>query len=1063
MRKRWLAMLLTVALAAVLAAGLLPGTVQAAEPDLPDWYFLFAIFKNVDADGVDKNDVSTHFKYTMTRDEVDFAKDNANTFQDYMNSLGVINAHVEVVEISTTVRELQRSTASDTASGTNGSFLGSEQAAPILRANGVNLDKYDHVTCIVDLDASMGYLAITGSEFENGTGHACMNFKSQAYLQQMGYLKKHDPSKDLTYLESAYAHELLHFMERLDKKWGKEFDLHKIWNTYYSGKETQCYTDLILNQFKKNASYGTGVDPIAWRYTPRVLRTTRELVIPNGVTAIGDYAFWKLDKLEKVTIPNSVTSIGKWAFAYCGSLKSVTIPAGVTSIEYCTFYQCGSLESVAIPSGVTSIGEHAFRECGSLSSVSIPKSVTTIESVAFYGTNLKDVHYAGTQAQWNAIRIGDYNTALTKASIHYNSAGTGGAPSQGGSKDLPEWYFLIAVFKNVNADCADSSGKAMHTTYSMTQEEVDIARENYENFVKYMNNVGVMSAHVDFLVIDTTVTELQEYESGSYLSAALAAPILKANGVDVDRYDHITCVVSLNITTGYLGVTGSAFENGTGAACVNFRNQDYARRQFRPKVADYPMGTFVHEYLHFMERMGKKWGSEFDLHTIRDTLYKPTSDDWYTCYTDVVLNRVNGAGAAGTGVFPIAWKFPPRLLRTSAEITLPAGVTGIGDNAFRGLTNLKKVTLPSGVTSIGKSAFYNCGSLESVTIPSSVTSIGDYVFYGCGSLKSMTIPNGVTSIGYAAFYECGALESVSIPGGVTSIGGYAFSKCGSLKTVTIPNSVTSIGEYAFRGCGSLKTVNISGGVASIDKWAFGECEKLTEIYLPSSVTDIGYAAFWKAGLTDVYYSGTQAQWNAIRFDEFNAALTGASIHYGGTSVSNPHSFSDVPNGAWYANAVNWAVDNNVTNGTGNNQFSPERICTRAEIIAFLWRAYGEPEPSSATRNPFTDVKAADWFYKAMLWAVERGIATGSGAFNPNAPCTRQDSVTFQYRAAGKPAVSGRNSFTDVASDAYYADAVVWAVAQGVTTGTGNNQFSPSKTCTRAEIVTFLFRDPNIRT
>ena len=1084
MRKRWLATLLTIVLAAVLAAGLLPGAVQAAEPDLPDWYFLFAIFKSVDTDGVDKNDGSTHFKYTMTRDEVDFARDNAKTFQDYMNSLGVINAHVDVVEINTTVTELQKSVASDTASGTNGSFLGSAQAAPVLRSNGVNLDKYDHVTCIVSLDASMGYLAITGSEFENGAGHACMNFKSRDYLQQTGYLKKHDPSQDLTYLESAYAHELLHFMERLDKKWGKEFDLHKIWNTYYSGKETQCYTDLILNRFTRNANYGTGVEPAAWQFPPRVLRTTSELVIPSGVTAIGEWAFYGMTNLKSVTIPGSVSSIGYAAFSYCDSLENVTIS-----------------------SGVTGIGGYAFYDCGSLTEICIPASVTDIGDAAFWNTGLTDVRYGGTQAQWNAIRFNKYNSALTNANIRYNSAGSGGTSSPGGAQDLPEWRFLIAVFKNVDADCVDSSGAAGHTTYSMTQEEVDIARENYERFVKYMNNVGVMSAHVDYLEIDTAVTQLQEYESGPYLSAALAAPILKANGVDLDQYDHITCVASLNITTGYLGVTGAEFENGTGAACINFRNLDYARRQFRPKVTDYPMGTFVHEYLHFMERMGKKWGSEFDLHTIRENLYTPTSDDWCTCYTDVILNRVKGTGETGTGVFPIAWQFPPRLLRTAAEITLPAGVTGIGDNAFRGLTNLKKVTLPSGVTSIGKSAFsncgslesvtvptsvtgigdyafygcgslktvnipngvtgigrsvfYNCGSLESVTVPGSVTGIGDYAFYGCGSLKTVNIPNGVTGIGYCAFYECGSLESVSIPGNVTSIGGYAFSKCGSLKTVTIPNSVTSIGEYAFRGCGSLKTVNISGGVTRIDKWTFGECEKLTEIYLPSSVTEIGYAAFWKVGLTDVYYSGTQAQWKAIRFDEFNSALTGAAIHCGDAPVSNTPSFSDVPNSAWYANAVTWAVDNSVTEGTGNNQFSPDRICTRAEIITFLWRAYGKPEPSS-TKNPFTDVKATDWFYKAVLWAVEQGIATGTSALNPNAPCTRQDSVTFQYRAAGKPAVTGGSSFTDVPSNAYYADAVNWTVKQGITTGTGSNQFSPGKTCSRAEIVTFLFRDSNIR-
>ena len=178
-----------------------------------------------------------------------------------------------------------------------------------------------------------------------------------------------------------------------------------------------------------------------------------------------------------------------------------------------------------------------------------------------------------------------------------------------------------------------------------------------------------------------------------------------------------------------------------------------------------------------------------------------------------------------------------------------------------------------------------------------------------------------------------------------------------------------------------------------------------------------------------------------------------------TTVTPPSTgFVDVPASAYYADAVKWAVEKGITTGTSATTFSPEASCTRAQMVTFLWRAAGSPAPK-ATTTAFTDLDKSAYYYDAVLWAVEKGITTGTSAttFSPNATVTRGQTVTFLYRFAGQPAVSGSSSFTDVNSSDYYAAAVQWAKEQGITSGTSDTTFSPTSDCTRGQIVTFLYR------
>ncbi len=208
----------------------------------------------------------------------------------------------------------------------------------------------------------------------------------------------------------------------------------------------------------------------------------------------------------------------------------------------------------------------------------------------------------------------------------------------------------------------------------------------------------------------------------------------------------------------------------------------------------------------------------------------------------------------------------------------------------------------------------------------------------------------------------------------------------------------------------------------------------------------GELEFQSAGLI----SGGKASWVFDHASDYAIVIDKES--------HEPMTFTDVPDTAYYAEAVNWAVAKKITEGIGNKLFGSNDPCTRAQIVTFLWRAAGSPGPK--TMSGFSDVPADSYYAKAVAWAVENGITggTGDGKFSPDATCTRAQAVTFLYRASGAPAVSGNAAFSDVATNAYYEAAVKWAEKNGITGGIGGGLFGSDNNCTRAQIVTFLYRN-----
>ena len=250
-----------------------------------------------------------------------------------------------------------------------------------------------------------------------------------------------------------------------------------------------------------------------------------------------------------------------------------------------------------------------------------------------------------------------------------------------------------------------------------------------------------------------------------------------------------------------------------------------------------------------------------------------------------------------------------------------------------------------------------------------------------------------------------------------------------------------------------------GGVVSTYTLTFdtnggSAIDKITK----DSGTTIDLAAYkpTRAGYTFAGWFSDKALTKAVTSVKLTANTTVYAKWTQSGTAENP--FVDVKEGAYYYDAVLWAVEQKITSGTSATTFSPDASCTRAQMVTFLWRAAGSPKVENG-KNPFTDVKADAYYYDAVLWAVEKGVTSGTSAttFSPDATVTRGQTVTFLYRNAGSPEVSGTMPFTDVEADAYYAKAVQWAVQQKITTGTSETTFSPMSDCTRGQIVTFLYR------
>ena len=450
-----------------------------------------------------------------------------------------------------------------------------------------------------------------------------------------------------------------------------------------------------------------------------------------------------------------------------------------------------------------------------------------------------------------------------------------------------------------------------------------------------------------------------------------------------------------------------------------------------------------------------------------------------------------------------------------SNVHLPESLTEIKDMAFYQCKGLQEIKIPRNTASIGKSAFMECAALETADIPDGMKSIGERAFMNCVKLAnvqdfstarydlpSVTIPEGVTKIEYKVFYNCGSLSRLNIPENVVQIDDRAAGECTALKKICFYGgapegihrlsfeNVTADAYYPYDMLTGTRAWTREkrkdyGGTLNWIAW-----DPDTEHTLELILSDIDLALPMRAShaMTAEFSleNGPGIFWESS--DKTIATVSRDGVITGrapGRAVIRASAegmdlfaecevrvqFQDATDtGKYYYDAVNWASDLNITTGymkegRPTGLFGVEDSCTREQIVTFLWRMKGAPEPE--TLASFTDMKADGYYVKAVSWAAENGITTGisKDKFGVGQKCTRAMCVTFLHRAAGEPdaAAAGSAVFTDVAPGKYYEKAVAWASEKGITSGYNDKygnptgRFGPEDFCTRGQIVTFLKR------
>ena len=844
----------------------------------------------------------------------------------------------------------------------------------------------------------------------------------------------------------------------------------------------------------------TGQHEMPW-YPYRSRITAAELY---NITSVCEDAFRRYPALRSVTFPDGLRSIGNYAFYDCWYLSSAVFPEGLQSIGNYAFYDCFDLRSTVFPEGLQSIGDSAF--CYSyLGSVVLPEGLQTIGDYAFRASGLTSVVLPESLQSFGDFAF--YNCEELKSVVLPEGLQSIGDSAFCGcsrlrSVNLPEGITALhGVFRNsgltsfsIPASLTEIDGHTFEGCSNLASFTV-----HPDNPVYWVGEDGILYASVDGEKVLVRCPPALE-GLGNY---AISPTV---NRLEICAFDTCrkldTVTVPENITE---------LPEGTFRSCTRLASAVFSEGL-------QSIGDHAFDNCYSLSSL-----------TCPEGLNSIGNYAFYDCenLSSVLLRE--GLNSIGNYVFYDC--------KNLSSVLLPEGLTSIGNYAFAYCENLSSVALPAGLQSLGDHAFFCCHTLPSVVLPEGLTSIENYAFYDCNHLRSVVFPEGLQSIGENAFSCCFNLHSVVLPEGLQSIGAYAFARCYDpntaphdlfsfaekqatqsytpLSSVTFPDSLQSIGTGAFFYCNRLSSAALPEGLQSIGDEAFKFCENLKSVVLPAGLTGIGYCTFWNCPLEDLYFGGTGEAWAAL--DPTNASVNAQRIHldatapeshwtgqvskapacttvgyqdmscpcgFAQTHVTMPalgHDFvegvctrcgktdyeaegaelpfGDVPETAYYAEAVAWAVNNGVAAGTSEDSFSPDENCSRAQLMTFLWRAEGCPEPVSQD-CPFTDVPADAYYTKAVLWAVEQGITSGTSdtTFSPKQVCTRAQTVTFLWRAEGSPApASGGLPFTDLVSGAYYYKAVKWAAQQGIVSGVSETSFAPNQACTRGQAVTLLYR------
>ena len=749
----------------------------------------------------------------------------------------------------------------------------------------------------------------------------------------------------------------------------------------------------------------------------------KSIDIPSTVTSIGESAFADCFSLEKIEL-GQIESLGANTFARCSSLEmakiqgssDVTYPTnmfgtwgtghsaaplktleiGAGKIQFSLSNQKDSIETVVLGDGVTEIPINFANGCTQLKSISLPDALTSVPNGAFMNcTKLAEVSISEKSKLTSIGNSAFLNTALTQIYVPQNVTSIG-------TSAFNRTPITVFDMSDVLAESMTVGDYAINNWYDSSKpEEYPEWKDNFKCI--YVSNSGAAASVKE---------KTSNCKYAFFVTNGGSVDATKTGFAAVYRTGYTAAWYENNEFSGtaFTGEPANAkvyYAKWTKSDSVALTSTPVADENGEVSATYDPDGAVTLS----VQNPGAGWlytwmknGEQISAAGNSLTLYRPSDSGNYS--VKVV------AGGSGTEVWTSN--------TINVTITKAAGTASV---SMEGWTygETAKTPVPTSETN----------GTENVTYQYKVKDADD-------STYSAEVPTAAGSYTVKATFP--ATENYEETAATTDF---------TIAQATHHSSSSSSSNPTYSVTTPSKSEN--GGVAVSSKNA-RKGDTVTVTVTP----DAGYQLD-KLTVTDK--NGTVLKLTDKGDGKYSFTMPDGKVEVKAVFAKKVETspFGDVSTDAYYNQAVQWAQEKGITDGISSNLFGPKQPCTRSQIVTFLWRAAGSPEPKG-TAAGMTDVVPGSYYAKAVAWAVENGITTGTaeGTFSPDATCTRAQAVTFLARAQNAKA-TGKTAFSDVPADSYFADAVAWAQANGVTTGTSETTFSPDSDCTRAQIVTFLYR------
>ena len=850
------------------------------------------------------------------------------------------------------------------------------------------------------------------------------------------------------------------------------------------------------------------IDPYAFS----LCKGLHTVQLPASLTLISEELFAECDNLRNLSIPDTVTEIGANAFSKCTEFSLTGLPDGIKSIGAAAFEDCGRIEELVLPETLEHIGEAAFGgtiidkasfegtpekwkaiggDCGIECEVTFPNHICDFGSSWQYDTQKHWQSCSCGKTQNEGDHTGDGDTCTVCGAALSEALGSGsidgglswslsrsGALTISGSGKMPDFSSVA------NAAPWDKQKDKIQS--AVIESGVQSISGGAFSGCTALEKVSISDtvAQIDLNAFDGC-TALAEFEVAADNKAFSSdGGVLFSAGKELLRCP-VGKSADYTVPSGTVAIAGGAFKDCAKLESLVIPDSVTA------------IGKSAFENCAALKRI-----------TLPKSIAMLEALTFSGCASLAEITLPDGLKALGEKVFSGC--------AALKSVKIPAEVTVIPTEAFSGCVSLESITIPKSVSHINEHAFDGCTALKKVDYLGSDTDwsqvtkeTGNNVLDNAEKSFTRTdhehkytdtvIPPTCTERGCTVHLcACGDKredsytpplghsyrDGICVRCGILDPNGDTQHKHDFIPSVTKPTCLTEGFTTYACSCGECYTkdyVSAVGHKTQLQNAKAAGC--MTGGYTGDEVCTFCGKVFKQGSV--IFALGHDPQPARVKAPTCNeSGYTGDLIcmrcgdmtQIGKTVAAAGHKFfggvcsvcgakgaeavpefDDVKPGAFYFDAVQWAVKNGITNGTGKSTFSPNDVCSRYQIVMFLWRAAGQPEAKAAVS--FADVKPGDIFYEAVQWAVERGITKGtsSTSFSPFAPCTRGQIVTFLYRSAGSPAISGACDFSDVSAGSFCHDAVIWASSEGITKGTSAGRFSPNEGCTRAQVVTFLYR------